>query len=424
MHLRRMRKAAKGAVPVATALLALAGGVGVSSATLPPPPVPVLPAPPLSNDAFYAPPSPLPHGKPGAVIKTQDVPLSSYPDARVQRIMYLSTDTHHALVPVTGMLLTPSQQKPGNDNPLVVLAPGTRGLDDKCAPSKQADLLEANPTSPDYEAMEYQQLVLLGISVVVPDYEGQGTPGDPSYLVGPSEGHNTLDALRAAEQITSSGLSPTSPVGISGYSQGGQAAAWAAELQPSYAPELHLKGVLAGGTPTDMLLEVNHLNGNPTAGAGFALASLVGLNHANPGLDLDGKLTPEGQQVIDHVKQSCVIEDAAAFGTTTIGQVTNPDVLSDPAWQKAYSASLLGTMKPGAPAYLYHGTADTIVSIAQEDMLYHDWCAQGASVQYEVIPAAEHFSGLALGSPGGIQWLADRVEGANTIAGCHEVSLP
>lgn len=411
MHRRGMRKAATATALFATTLLALGAAAGVASAT-------------LSNDAFYLPPSPLPKGTPGDVIKVQDVPLPSFPNARVQRIMYLSTDTRGKLVPVTGMLLTPLLQQPGNDNPLVVHTPGTRGLADKCAPSKQAGLLGANPGSPDYAVPEYQSFLNRGISVVVTDYEGQGTPGDPSYLVGPSEGRNGLDALRAAERIKGSGLSPKSPVGISGYSQGGQAAAWAAELQPRYAPELRLKGVLAGGTPTDMLFEVNHLNGNPTAGAGFALATLVGLSHANPKLDLESKLTPEGKQVIDRVKQSCYIEDFAAFGTTTVGQVTDPDVLSDPAWRKAYRASLLGTRKPGAPAYLYHGTADTIVPIAQADMLYHEWCTQGASVQYEAIPGLEHLSANALGSRRGIQWLADRVEGAKTVAGCHEIGLP
>jgi pimeloyl-ACP methyl ester carboxylesterase len=284
--------------------------------------------------------------------------------------------------------------------------------------------LQANPSSPDYEITEYQQFLVHGISVVVTDYEGQGTPGDSSYLVGPSEGRNALDALRAAEHINGSGLSPKSPAGIAGYSQGGQAAAWAAELQPTYAPDLHLRGVLAGGVPADMLMTVNHLNGNVTAGAGLALATLVGLNHANPGLDLNSKLTPEGRLVIDHVKQSCIIEDFAGFGTTTIGQVTNPDILSDPAWQKAYRASLLGTRKPAAPAYLYHGTADTIVPIAEGGKLYHDWCTQGASVQYEVITGAEHISGFLLGAPAGIQWLADRLAGEPAVAGCHEVSIP
>lgn len=424
MRRSRVRKSAKGAIPVATALLALAAGAGVASAALPPPPVPVLASSPLSNDAFYVPPSPLPKGRPGDVIKTEDLRLSLYPNARVQRIMYFSTDTRGKRVPVTGMLLMPLRQQPGDNNPVVVHTPGTRGLADKCAPSKQASPLQANPGSPDYAIAEYHQFLNRGISVVVTDYEGQGTPGDPSYLVGPSEGRNGLDALRAAQRVKGSGLSRKSPVGISGYSQGGQAAAWAAELQPRYAPELRLKGVLAGGTPTDMLLEVNHLNGNPTAGAGFGLASLVGLDHANPKLDLNSKLTPEGKQIINQVKQSCYIEDFAVFGTTTVGQVTTPDVLSLPAWQKAYRASLLGRKKPGAPAYLYHGTADTIVPIAQADMLYHDWCARGASVQYETIPGAEHLSANVLGALRGVRWLADRVEGAQTEAGCHEVGLP
>jgi pimeloyl-ACP methyl ester carboxylesterase len=424
VHLSNARGVAKGAVLLVTAVLALTASAGAASAALPLPPVSVLPTPSVSGDAFYVPPSPLPDGKPGDVIRTRDVLLSSYPDAHVQQIMYLSTDRHDRLVPVTGMLLTPLLQKPGNSNPLVVGTPGTRGLDDRCAPSKQADLLQASPSSPDYEIAEYQQFLVQGVSVVVTDYEGQGTPGDPSYLVGQSEARNALDALRAASQINGSGVSPDSPVGISGYSQGGQAAASAAELQPSYAPELHLKGVLAGGVPADMLMLVNHLNGNVTGGAGVALATLVGLSHANPKLDLESKLTPEGKQIIERVKQSCLIEDLTVFGTTTVGQVTNPDVLSDPEWQKAYRASLLGTKKPGAPAYLYHGTADTIVPFAQGDMLYHGWCTQGASVQYEAIPGAEHLTGFLLGAPAGIQWLTERLAGEPAVAGCHEVGIP
>ncbi|MEW2395630.1 lipase family protein [Streptomyces sp. NPDC046862] len=395
----------------------------MASATLSPLPVPVL-STGLSGDAFYVPPAPLPDGTPGDVIRTRDVLLSTYQGARVQQIMYLSTDLHNRLVPVTGMLLTPLLQKPGNDNPLVVGTPGTRGLDDRCAPSKQVDLLEASATSPDYEIAEFQQLVTLGISVVVTDYEGQGTPGDPSYLVGESEGRNALDALRAAQQIRGSGVSADSPVGIAGYSQGGQAAAWAAEVQPAYAPALHLKGVVAGGVPADTLQLVKHVNGNPTGGVGFGLSTLVGLNHAYPKLDLDGRLTSEGREVIDRVKQSCFIEDFATFGTTTTGQVTDPDVLTDPAWQKAYQASLLGTRKPGAPAYIYHGTADTIVPVTQGDMLYHGWCTQGASVQYVTLPGLEHISGFVAGAPAGIQWLADRLAGKEAVAGCHEVSLP
>src|SRR4051812_27380651 len=123
MQLERARKAA---IAVAAALLALTAGAGVASANFAP--TPVLPGSLLAGDAFCTPPAPLPDGKPGDVLKTQDLPLSVDPDARVRRIMYLSTDTHDELVPVTGLLLTPLLQKPGNANPLVVHTPGTRGL--------------------------------------------------------------------------------------------------------------------------------------------------------------------------------------------------------------------------------------------------------------------------------------------------------
>lgn len=386
-------------LPVAAALLLSAptAGSGAAAAEAQIPAVSTLSALTAGTDAFYTPPSPLPPGAPGDVIRTRDVVTSSVPGARVQQIMYLSTDAQGGRIAVTGLLLTPLNQKPGHDNPLVADSPGTRGLSDKCAPSRQADLLEASPASPEYLLAEYEQLLLHGVSVVVTDYEGQGTPGLPSYLVGRPEGYAVLDALRAAQRIDGSGVSERSPVGISGYSQGGQAAGWAAELQGDYAPELRIKGILAGGVPTDMLTEVNHLNGNPTAGAGFAVAALVGLDHAHPELELASRLMPEGEQAVERVENSCVFEDYLTFGTLTTGDVTQPDVLADPRWQKRFAESRLGTRKPAAPAYVYHGTSDTVVPFSQGSRLYHDWCARGQSVRFEALTGVDHVPGIVLG---------------------------
>lgn len=412
-------------LPVATALLltALSAGSGAAAAEVQIPAVSTLSTLTGSADAFYTPPSPLPPGEPGDVIRTRDVVTSSVPGARVQQIMYLSTDDEGGRIAVTGLLLTPLNQGLGHDNPLVADAPGTRGLADKCAPSRQADLLEANPASPEYSLAEYEQLLLHGVSVVVTDYEGQGTPGLPSYLVGRPEGYAVLDALRAAQRIDGSGVSERSPVGISGYSQGGQAAGWAAELLGDYAPELRLKGVLAGGVPTDMLTEVNHLNGNPTAGAGFAVAALVGLDHAHPELGLASRLTPEGEQAVERVENACVFEDYLTFGTLTTGDVTQPDVLADPRWQKRFAESRLGTRKPAAPAYVYHGTSDTVVPFSQGSRLYHDWCARGQSVQFQALTGVDHVPGIVLGPPRGVEWLVDRLNGGTAPEGCGEVGL-
>lgn len=420
MPRRRGRTIALGVAPAVAALVLAAVPMGLGTAAAATPVLPPLPAPPGSSSEFYTPPSPLPDGTPGDVIRTEDVTLSAYPEAHAQKIMYLSKGNRGEAVAVTGLLLTPSGRT-GEDNPLVVHTPGTRGLGDHCAPSKQADLTQANPGSPEYSTAEYRQFLLKGISVVVIDHLGQGTPDTPQYLVSRPEGQNGLDALRAVQRLDGSGVSEASRVGVTGYSQGGQSSAATAELQPTYAPELNFVGALVGGPVTDMNGFTAHDNGNITAGAGFALASLVGLDAANPELDLESRLTPHGKQVVENIKNTCVLEYIGAYGNTTVADVTDPDVLLDADWQKAYAESRLGLKKPGAPAYVYHGQADTIVPYEQGARLYREWCDLGADVQFEGIPGVEHLSGIFVGPPNGVAWLVDRLQGVEAPDGCREV---
>ncbi len=77
-----------------------------------------------------------------------------------------------------------------------------------------------------------------GWAVAVTNYEGIGMPGTHTYAIKDSAGHAVLDVVRAAMRLSSAGLSTSAPVVIWGYSEGGQAATAAGELQPSYAPEL------------------------------------------------------------------------------------------------------------------------------------------------------------------------------------------
>ncbi|KUL40185.1 lipase family protein [Streptomyces regalis] len=123
------------------------------------------------------------------------------------------------------------------------------------------------------------------------------------------------------------------------------------------------------------------------------------------------------------VENSCYGDYATAFGTTSSGDVTQPDVLADPTWQSRFAESRLGTTAPGAPAYVYHGTTDTIVPYSQGSTLYHDWCARGASVEFETIDGADHVAGESLGSLRGVPWLIDRLNGVAPEPGCHEVGL-
>jgi hypothetical protein len=254
----------------------------------------------------------LPEGKlkghPGDVIKSRELVSPLFPTASVRQIMYQSIDIDGSPVPVTGVLLVPRAPWQG-PRPLIAFMPATRGLGKQCAPSRFFDLATVDPRAIDAEAPFYYNYLTRGFAVVITDYEGGGTPLPQSLSAGPPEGYAGLDAVCAAQRLDPrDALTPESPVGLSGYAQGGQAASWAAQLQPHYAPELNMKGMLAGAIPYDMDAEINQLNGNPT-GSGVALAFLVGLDAAFPELKLDSTITPRGHAVIKRVKHSCSLEE-------------------------------------------------------------------------------------------------------------------
>ena len=74
-----------------------------------------------------------------------------------------------------------------------------------------------------------------GWVVAVTDGEGLGMRGPHTYGAGRPGGAAMLDIVRTAQALADS-VEPSAPVLIWGYSEGGRCAAWAAELQPTYAP--------------------------------------------------------------------------------------------------------------------------------------------------------------------------------------------
>jgi hypothetical protein len=88
---------------------------------------------------FYQPPSPLPAGSPGAVIRTQPMPaLATALTETATTVMYHSRDARNADIAVTGTVFTPRLPWLGaGSRPWVDLAVGTQGLGPQCAASKQ-----------------------------------------------------------------------------------------------------------------------------------------------------------------------------------------------------------------------------------------------------------------------------------------------
>src|SRR5258708_27610540 len=225
-----------------------------------------------AGNAFYVPPNPLPTGQHGDIIWCRPV-ASPAPGANAWQILYLSTTVSGARTAVSGTVLVPTAPYPGT-RPVTAYASGTQGWGDQCAPSREM-------ASGSYdEQFAVDNLLSRGWAVAVTDYPGLGTPGDETYSVGIPEGYSLLDALRAAALLPGAGLSTTAPMGIEGYSQGGGAAGWAAQLQPRYAPDPRLQGIAMGGTPANR--QAGAANINRSAFFAFLAGPAIGFNAPHP----------------------------------------------------------------------------------------------------------------------------------------------
>jgi pimeloyl-ACP methyl ester carboxylesterase len=357
-----------------------------------------------SGDAFYTPPSPLPSGSPGDVIwyRTATSPVSG---ADSWQILYLTTNANGTPTAVSGTVLVPTTAYSGSGpRPLVAYAPGTQGWGFSCAPS-----VEMASNNFD-EQFEVNNLLGRGWAVVVTDYPGLGTPGPEEYNVGIPEGYAVLDSLRAALRLSADGLSPGAPTAIMGYSQGGGAGGWAAQLAASYAPDLNLKGVAIGGTPANLQDVANNINGSTWFA--FLAGTAEGFNTAYPSLDLQSELTSEGQTAMAQLETMCQAQALITYAGKSIQDYTvggiNP--MTQPDWETVLNKNNLGGIKPDVPILETHGYLDEIIPYSVEQTLHSQWCADG--VADELIGyAGDHILTAVEDQTDTDNWIADRFAG-------------
>ncbi|TWP50196.1 alpha/beta fold hydrolase [Lentzea tibetensis] len=331
---------------------------------------------------------------------------SAYPqgDADARQIVYRTRDAQGAPIDVSGMVLVP-RGSGDKTPPLVGWAPGTHGIGDDCAPSRQ--LAAGN----DYEASAINALLSRGFAVAVTDYQGLGTPGDHTYVNGRAQGQAVLDAIRAAQSLLGEG-----PVAIMGYSQGGQSASWAAELQPTYAPAVDLRGVSIGAAAGDLKRIAAFVDGK--AGFGFGLAAAVGLKAAYPELPTNF-FTPEGQALFEDMRDDCTLGIATKYGFKTWAGITTSDPFVLPSWSSRLDEQLPGLRQPAAPVRLYHSTLDDVIPHDVGTGLRVRLCATGASVDWQSYSSPTHIGTFYWANSDSVNWVADRFAGLPARDNCE-----
>jgi Secretory lipase len=373
-------------------------------------------------DDFYSTPGSLPPHN-GDIVRSEPAsfyldPLKAIPaPAKVNRIMYRSTDADGEPIAVTGTVLTPTKAWSGRgERPIVGYAVGTQGLGDQCAPSRQL------AAGTEYEGAFLSGLLARGYGVVVTDYQGLGTAGVHTYVVRRAQAAAVLDSIRAAQRLPAAGLPDDGPVGTSGFSQGGGASAAAVELHPSYAPELDLKGSYAGAVPADLLAIATYIDGGLYSG--FLYYALNGLTSAY-GLEADAmaRLNARGREAFVASRNQCVVETVARYPLTRSSDVTADgrsveQLMQAEPYKSVVAAQRIGTLKPTAPALVIGSLGDDIIPYPQGRAMARSWCAKGAYVRFSTYLSPTHIGTAVAAFPEAFAFLEARFADVPFVSTC------
>ncbi|UFS95811.1 lipase family protein [Nocardia huaxiensis] len=335
--------------------------------------------------------------------------------ARAWRIRYTSTDAHGASIEVTGTVLVPREPYRGEGSrPLIGFAVGTQGLADKIAAASWQ-----LRRGVEYESLFLRAALRRGWAVAITDYPGLGNPGTHPYVMGRALGPSVLDSMRAARRLPAAGLDPEGPLGIYGYSEGGCAAGWALQLQPTYAPDLELSGGVVGSPPADIVDMVDFLDDTPYAFLLFY--GVIGLDAAYPELNVKQYLKPQGKALAalfrrTHVGAAALVGvPAGMIIPTTVTTYCHTLPFEVPEVRERLIENRLGGIAPATPVLVAGGTWEQIIPHAQSEQLAKDWQSLGVDVTWLSMPRRDHILGALSFAPPALRFLAARFEESRAV---------
>lgn len=364
------------------------------------------------RSGFYRAPSPLPVAPPGSVIRSQIIaPDDRLPGgASAYRVVYDSESAGGTEVAVSGMVVVPGGPPPPGGFPIVSWAHGTTGLAPSCAPSLEG------PASIPYLAPLLDHRMI----VVATDYPGLGTPGPDSYLVGKSEAQAVLDAARAARNLV--GASASNSVVVLGYSQGGQAALFAGQIAPMYAPELFVAGVVAVAPVTSIDELAPTVPGTGTdPDAAFALMAIASWSAQYGGPATGEVLAQVARRAEPLVTSACSGAVVTALEGTAADRLFRRGWSENPALRSDDLVNQPGGAPSSAPLLVVQGSEDDAVSPGATSRFVAASLCQGEddTVRYVTIAGAGHQGALTESEPLVVRWISGRISGAPTEDTCH-----
>jgi hypothetical protein len=431
MWVRTGSKAAVTAVAAAAALAAalLAGA-------------PAAPAAAAARGSFheYTGSTPLARIRPGTVLKTRTL---SYHVAgialpvRVVQLLYRSAGAlGQPTANVTSVLEPPA---PPLSGPRAV---SYESFYDSLNPADEPSAQIAGDVTlggliTDAESVVIAPLLLEGYTVIVPDTEGQRA----DFASGPEYGTNTLNSIRAATSSPLTGLTTSTPIGLFGYSGGAIAADWAAQMAPSYAPDVNrqLVGAAEGGVLVDPAHNLTYVDGS-SIWAGIIPMAIIGIARGFH-IDITPYLNSYGRKLYRALQKASIVNVLGQYPGLTFAKLVKPQYAnpaSIPVLVKVENELNAGLRRsPTIPMFIGQGADGTLegtpgnkpgigpgdgVMIAGDvRTLARDFCAAGTAVDYTQYDTLSHVTTFPVWAPAALAWLNSLFAGSQAPSDCARI---
>jgi Secretory lipase len=368
-----------------------------------------------SDDPFYQPPPGYQHAMPGTVLRSRDVELAFLglipQRAMATQLLYRTTDMNGNPEATATTVIVPADVTPEHPCPVLSYQCAIDAVTSRCFPSYA---LRRNAWA--VGALAQLELLLIaaalaeGWAVSIPDHEGRtgmwGAPYEPGYFI--------LDGVRAALSAERLGLSPSAPVGLWGYSGGGLATAWAAELCADYAAELDIVGAVLGSPVGDLGHTFRRLNG--TFLSGLPAMVIAALAHIYPDLDrvIQEHANDEGRALLQRLEGMTTVGAVLRMAKKDVGVYLDrplEEILTMPEVRHVFDSIKLGATVPTPPVLIVQAVHDYLIDVEDIDELANTYSTGGADVTYHRDAFNEHLLLHPLSAPMTLRWLQDRFAG-------------
>lgn len=395
------------------------------------------------NDPFYSytGSTPLASIAPGTVLQSRSIQyhVLGVPTAlKTIQLLYRSTSqTGNPTVNVTSVIQPLSQL---NARKVISYQSAYDSLNPNDEPSHAiSGGLTLGGVVPNVELAVFGPFLADGYTVIVPDTEGQRA----DFAAGPEYGMNTLDSIRATFNSSTVGLPGDAAVAMLGYSGGAIATEWAAELAPTYAPDVNARmiGAAMGGVLVDPAHNLHYIEGT-WFWAGVMAMALVGIARAfEIERQIRSYLSANGKKIYNKMKTASIVEVLGQYGGLTWSDLVDPAYPTPeslPLYVSCANKLIMGTGgRPTIPLFIGQGAfgelewtpgdqpgiwaGDGVMIAGDVRTLARGYCANGTTVYYEEYEALSHTTSVPIWRFNSIAWIKERFAGLPAPRNCSSI---